>query len=172
MRLIEVLAAAGMFSAANAWGQTGTGAYTTTVVTTDYTTYCSSPTTFAYHNVTYTATSETVITITNCPCTFSVTQPPPVTTTSYCPPSSVATGTGSLPTYANSSTTVITYTPPPTTYLSGTTPITATLSTSTPRTPVGPTTVISSPVIVPTAAAGKVGPAGALLAVGLAALAL
>ncbi|CAM1508250.1 Fc.00g050980.m01.CDS01 [Cosmosporella sp. VM-42] len=42
-----------------------------TVVTTDYTTYCPSPTTFIHKNATYTATTETILTITNCPCTIT-----------------------------------------------------------------------------------------------------
>ncbi|KAI0380812.1 hypothetical protein F5Y04DRAFT_256766 [Hypomontagnella monticulosa] len=166
MRLIQILApAAGLFAAAKAWGETGV--VWTTVVETDYTTYCPSPTTFAWHNVTYTATSETTITITNCPCTVTYSQPPPVTTTSY-PPTLLPTGgTTSYP-YTNSTPTVITYTPPPSTYISGTVPITTTpVPTNTPIPPTG-----TSPVPIPTAAAGKVGPIGALLVAGLAALAL
>ncbi|KAI1376453.1 hypothetical protein F4677DRAFT_78731 [Hypoxylon crocopeplum] len=166
MRLTQILApVVGLFAAANAWGET---AVWTTVIETDYTTYCPSPTTFAWQNVTYTATSETTITITNCPCTVTYSTPTPITTTSYVSPTYVPSGTvGTSYTYSysNVSSTVITYTPPPSTYISGTVPIT-----SATKTPVAPTT--SGPVVVPTAAADKLTPVGALLAVGLAALAL
>ena len=37
----------------------------TTVITTDYTTYCPYPTTFAFKNVTYTATEATILTVTS-----------------------------------------------------------------------------------------------------------
>ncbi|KAI0835328.1 hypothetical protein F5Y06DRAFT_276672 [Hypoxylon sp. FL0890] len=176
MRITQILApAVGLFAAANAWGET---AVWTTVVETDYTTYCPSPTTFAYHNVTYTATTETTITVTNCPCTITYSTPPPVTTTSY-PVSSyipyIPTGGSSsyitYP-YSNATSVVVTYTPSPSTYLSGTVPITVPESSPTvpTNTPVAPTS--TSPVVIPTAAANKVGPVGALLAAGLAALAL
>ncbi|KAF3056329.1 hypothetical protein GL218_06576 [Daldinia childiae] len=168
MKLTQILApVVGLFAVANAWGET---AVWTTVVETDYTTYCPSPTTFAWHNVTYTATTETTITITNCPCTVTYSQPPPVTITSYPTPTLLPTGTAPPPSYSysNVSSTVITYTPTPSTYISGTVPIT-TPSVPT-NVPIPPTT--SGPVVIPTAAAGKVGPIGALLAAGLAALAL
>ncbi|KAI5918567.1 hypothetical protein F4810DRAFT_715369 [Camillea tinctor] len=184
MKSIQLLAPlVGMFAAAQAWDE-----YTvwTTVVTTDYTTYCPSPTTFAWHNVTYTATSETTVTITNCPCTVTYSKPPPVTTTSYAtyptyptvvPPPGTGSSTSYLSqsTYYNVSSTVIISTPPVSTIISGTVPITtpagSTGATTVPtRTPVGPTT--TSPVVIPTAAADKVGPVGALLAAGLFALAL
>ncbi|KAK6066443.1 hypothetical protein SCUP234_12103 [Seiridium cupressi] len=196
MKFVQALApVAALFPIVSAWGETGT--YWTTVVTTAYTTYCPSPTTFVLSNVTYTATQETTLTITNCPCTLSVSQPAPITTTEYCTEetSHIGTGTGTgapgpsptgtttkvYPTYGNSST-VITYTPPPTTYISGTIPITSShpttlvtgtvpLSSNVPtKTPVGPTT--SHPVTVPTAAAARVGPVGVILAAGLAVMAL
>lgn len=63
MRFTQILApVVGLFAAANAWGET---AVWTTVIETDYTTYCPSPTTFAWQNVTYTATSATTVTITS-----------------------------------------------------------------------------------------------------------
>ncbi|KAI0135671.1 hypothetical protein F4814DRAFT_402111 [Daldinia grandis] len=174
MKLSQILApAVGLFGVANAWGET---AVWTTVVETDYTTYCPSPTTFAWHNVTYTATTETTLTITNCPCTVTYSQPPPVTTTSYSTSTFVPTGTApsssfssysSYP-YSNVSSTVITYTPTPSTYISGTVPITTPEVPT--NVPIPPTS--SGPVVIPTAAAGKVGPVGALLAAGIAALAL
>ncbi|KAI2784631.1 hypothetical protein F4815DRAFT_453671 [Daldinia loculata] len=180
MKLTQILApVVGLFAVANAWGET---AVWTTVVETDYTTYCPSPTTFAWQNVTYTATTETTLTITNCPCTITYSQPPPITTTSYFPPTLIPTGTApsfssfsSYP-YSNVSSTVgstvgstvITYTPAPSTYISGTVPITTPEVPT--NVPIPPTS--SGPVVIPTAAAGKVGPVGALLAAGLAALAL
>ncbi|KAI0851576.1 hypothetical protein F5Y00DRAFT_12946 [Daldinia vernicosa] len=183
MKLTQILApAVGLFAVANAWGET---AVWTTVVETDYTTYCPSPTTFAWHNVTYTATTETTLTITNCPCTVTYSQPPPVTITSYPPSTFIPTGTAPVPSYpySNVSSTVITYTPTPSTYISGTVPITTTPGAPgapgvPTNVPIPPTTTFSipptssGPVVIPTAAAGKVGPVGALLAVGIAALAL
>ncbi len=50
-------------------------------IVTAYTTYCPGPTTVVANNVTYTVTSATTLTITNCPCTItsmvSVTPLPP-----------------------------------------------------------------------------------------------
>lgn len=56
-------------------------AATVTVVTTDYTTYCPSATTFIHRNVTYTATEATTLTITNCPCQITTHYPAPVVET-------------------------------------------------------------------------------------------
>ncbi|KAI1414384.1 hypothetical protein F5Y13DRAFT_159468 [Hypoxylon sp. FL1857] len=168
MRLTQILApAVGLFAAANAWGET---AVWTTVVETAYTTYCPVATTFAYQNVTYTATTATTITVTNCPCTITYSTPPPVTTTSY--PTYVPTGGSSsyisYP-YSNATSIIVTYTPSVSTYLSGTVPITVPEGSPT-NTPVAPTS--TGPATIPTAAADKIGPVGALLAAGLAALAL
>ncbi|KAI4860757.1 hypothetical protein F4820DRAFT_435956 [Hypoxylon rubiginosum] len=176
MRFTQILApAAGLFAAVNAWGET---AVWTTVIETDYTTYCPSPTTFAWNNVTYTATSATTVTITNCPCTVTYSTPPVITTTSYPKPTYYPTGSvGTTITYpvGNGSSTVITYTPPVSTYISGTVPITTTPGVPTTpglptNTPIPPTTTGVIPI--PTAAADKIAPIGALLAAGLAALAL
>ncbi|KAI5867248.1 hypothetical protein GGS23DRAFT_547510 [Durotheca rogersii] len=165
MRVTHILAAAvGLFAAVEA--TTGEHTAWTTVFTTDYTTYCPSPTTFSHHNVTYTATSETTITVTNCPCTVTYTKPPPITksytkpppiTKSYTKPTWYPTGSISKSSVLNS-----TYTQPPPP------PPTTTLTSGT-RTPPPPT---SSPTTIATAAAERMGPVGALIAVGLAALAL
>jgi len=68
-------------------------------VVTAYTTICPSPTTIVQNNVTYTVSSSTTLTITNCPCTItrstqlptsiaiSVTPVGPTTTTSLTNPS-------------------------------------------------------------------------------------
>ncbi|KAK1840783.1 hypothetical protein CCHR01_16601, partial [Colletotrichum chrysophilum] len=86
MKSMQILApAAGLFAVANAWGTDVHTSYTT-IVTTAYETYCPSPTTFVHHNVTYTATTATTLTITNCPCTITTHQPPPYTTTKTLPP--------------------------------------------------------------------------------------
>jgi len=105
--------------------------YTTEVVT-EYTTYCPGPTEITHGGVTYTATSETTLTITNCPCTITY----PVTSSTYAPPPT---------TYAP---------PPPATYSP---PYVNTTSVYYP-----PTTVPSSPPVytptgspVPTGAANK-----------------
>lgn len=60
----------GLIAAANAYAIHGTApgtgyTTTTTLVTSVYETYCPVPTTFAYNNVTYTATVPTTITITS-----------------------------------------------------------------------------------------------------------
>lgn len=41
-------------------------------VVSEYTTFCSSPTTFDFNGEVYTATGSTTITILNCPCTFTI----------------------------------------------------------------------------------------------------
>ena len=64
------LIASGM-SVAAAWNQNGTIAYTTQVVTA-LTTYCPAATQVTHNGVTYTVTSATTLTITNCPCTISM----------------------------------------------------------------------------------------------------
>jgi outer membrane biosynthesis protein TonB len=67
-------AAAALFTAASA------EVVTVTTVVDQYTTYCPGPTVIAHKNVTYTATTETILTITNCPCTITTTLPPIVPT--------------------------------------------------------------------------------------------
>lgn len=141
--------------------------YTTTVVST-YVTYCPEPTTFAFHNTTYTVTRPITLTITNCPCTLTIHTPPPVTTTTtYVVPPPVNTQSGgngypntTLATTGTLTTATITFTPPPSTGLSGTTPVTVTPSPT--KTPVGPT-VVSTPPPVSINGAGK--PVAGLLAV-------
>ncbi|GMM53155.1 hypothetical protein DASB73_041180 [Starmerella bacillaris] len=56
-------------SAAAASTSAVAGNVTTTVQETIFTTYCDEPTTFTYHNKTYTVTEPTTITITDCSCT-------------------------------------------------------------------------------------------------------
>ncbi|OLN84890.1 Clock-controlled protein 6-like protein 1 [Colletotrichum chlorophyti] len=99
MKFLQLLSpVAGLMAVTHA-GQTDASTVYTTVVTTAYETYCPSPTTFVHHNVTYTATSATTLTITSklteafqpsdnktkyeadCPCTITTRRPPPYTTT-------------------------------------------------------------------------------------------
>ncbi|KAM5342453.1 hypothetical protein ACJ41O_013419 [Fusarium nematophilum] len=60
-----------------------------TTVTDNYVFYCPEPTKYVHKNVTYTATTATFLTITNCPCTVTYTQypqptyPPVVKTTMH-----------------------------------------------------------------------------------------
>ncbi|KAH8888897.1 hypothetical protein GQ53DRAFT_826094 [Thozetella sp. PMI_491] len=108
-----VLPVIGLVTSANAGKPWVT---TTTEVVTAYTTYCPSPTTWAYKNHTYTVTKPTTITITNCPCTLSVYTPPPYTTTIPCNTTSKPYGNVTYP----PTTSIVT--PPPTTYLPVTTP--------------------------------------------------
>lgn len=114
--------------------------------------------------------------LSDCPCTVTYSTPPVITSTSFSKPTFYPTGTaGTTITYpvGNGSSTVITYTPPVSTYISGTVPITVTtptVPTVPTNTPIPPTTTGVIPI--PTAAADKIAPLGALLAAGLAALAL
>jgi len=103
--------------------------YTTEVVT-EYTTYCPGATEITYGGQTYTATSETTLTVTNCPCTvtYPVTSSTPASPT-YVPPPS-------------------TYVPPP--YTNATSVYTPTPAPSSPA----PYTPTGSPV-APTNAANK-----------------
>jgi len=102
---------------------------TVTVVTTDYEFYCPGPTTFIHKNATYTATTETTITITNCPCTITTVLPPPVTTTVSGEPGEDESG---VPTVIQ---------PPPVTSIIDLTPV--------PGTPGVPTNVPTGPTGVP-----------------------
>jgi hypothetical protein len=156
MRLLDIAAPlVGFAVSAQALG-TGTAVdstvYTTVVVPT-YTTVCPSPTTFAFHNITYTVTQPTTLTITNCPCTLTIHTPPPVTTTSTYivpPPHNQTTTTTGFNNHTHTVTTsTFTYTPEPSTHLSGTTVITPTTNPT--KTPIGPTatpTRTPPPVIV------------------------
>ncbi|KAF4972475.1 hypothetical protein FZEAL_9586, partial [Fusarium zealandicum] len=53
-----------------------TGATVVSTFTDDYVFYCPEPTKFLHRNVTYTVTTPTYLTITNCPCTVTYTQNP------------------------------------------------------------------------------------------------
>ncbi|KAK1992687.1 hypothetical protein LX36DRAFT_587951 [Colletotrichum falcatum] len=87
MKPSQLLSAAGLVASTQAWG-TGVHTFYTTIVTTAYETYCPSPTTFVHQNVTYTATTATTLTITNCPCTITTDKPPQhtPTATGHLPP--------------------------------------------------------------------------------------
>ncbi|OAA64433.1 hypothetical protein SPI_03080 [Niveomyces insectorum RCEF 264] len=176
MQMLKFLAPlAGLVSVALAGY--GTDVATTTVVVTDYTTYCPEPTTLVFKNKTITVTSATTLTITDCPCTLACYTPPPVTTVS------VVTKP-----YANKTTTLppvtVTITYPPTTVLQGVTyvssktvtqpggPVVTLATTKTPGAPVAPTT--TPPAVVPptttkpgsvvtTAGANKLGSGAAAL---------
>jgi len=138
MKFISMLAPiAGLVAAVSAQIlTTGTGdvVWTTTTVTA-FTTYCPSPTVWAYKNTTYTVTTATTITILNCPCTISYCTPAPTTT--YIATPVVIDTTTILP----GTTTVI---PPPTTQLVGTSSVRSSLG-------VGPTPTVR-PSVVPAAA--------------------
>ncbi|TDZ13084.1 Clock-controlled protein 6 [Colletotrichum spinosum] len=118
MKFIQFLVpAAGLVSLASAWGKdANTTTIFTTVVTTAYETYCPSPTTFIHHNITYTATSATTLTITNCPCTITTHVPPPYTTTKAIPPPPVVNTTSCPPELSTTIVTVKTPKPPKPTY--------------------------------------------------------
>lgn len=101
MRFSTATAVAALVAGATAtYNYTEPPVYTTEVVT-EYTTYCPGPTTITHGGQTYTATSETTLTITNCPCTvtYPVTSstPPPAPTT-YAPPPPVYNTTAPPPT--------------------------------------------------------------------------
>jgi len=78
MKFSAAVAAAAIFAGAQAYSNV---TYTTEVVTA-YTTYCPGPTTITHGSSTYTVTSATTLTITDCPCT--VTKPVIPTTVTKC----------------------------------------------------------------------------------------
>jgi len=80
MRFSSIVAAAAVMVAGASAGSNDT--YVTEVVTA-YTTYCPEATQIVHGNVTYTVTSATTLTITNCPCT--ITKPVISSTVTYCP---------------------------------------------------------------------------------------
>ncbi|KAN0099468.1 hypothetical protein V8E51_013243 [Hyaloscypha variabilis] len=159
---------------------------TTTETVSSYTTYCPAPTTVVQGNKTYTVTSATTLTITECPCTQTKTYPATVSTvtisylTTYCPAPTVITypgttytvtapGTVTVPivSYTTCPITSGTYVPPPYTPVgTGAAPtITAT------NTPVSPPSAPSALAQVSAGAGSKVDAGfGAFAAAGLAAL--
>lgn len=121
--IVSVLALA---TAATAAYTNGTVVYTTEVFTA-YTTVCPAATELTFNGKTYTATTSTTLTITNCPCTVIK----PVTTSSvvYC-------NTCSAPSSA--------------VYVNSTTPAGTVTATHTKVTSVGTTSVKTSPTATPT----------------------
>lgn len=108
MRASSVFAAALSVVAVSAnYGYGNETKYTTTEVVTEYTTYCPYPTTIVENNHTYTVTEATTLTISNCPCTRTLTYA--TVTETHCP-GGCHKPTDS-PTYPN--VTVTTYAPPP-----------------------------------------------------------
>jgi hypothetical protein len=84
MRFSTIAAPLALAAGVNAWGSNYTSSpvsYVTDVVT-EYTTYCPEATTLVENNQTYTVTSATTLTITNCPCTRVT--PVYTTTSSVC----------------------------------------------------------------------------------------
>ncbi|KAH8153673.1 uncharacterized protein LAJ45_02486 [Morchella importuna] len=77
-------------------GTTTTAEHTVTQVVTQYTTYCPLPTEVVEGNKTYTVTEPTTLTISNCPCTRTMTYT--TVTSSVCPGGCSPSGTGALPT--------------------------------------------------------------------------
>jgi hypothetical protein len=79
-------------SAGGAGPYPGNGTEYTTITTTAFTTYCPEPTTLTHGGKTYTVTTATTLTITDCPCTITqpIIPPPKPTTVLYtsCPPGS------------------------------------------------------------------------------------
>ncbi|CAK7205050.1 hypothetical protein SEUCBS139899_007814 [Sporothrix eucalyptigena] len=114
MQMFKFLAPLAGFAAVAA---AGAADVTTTIIVTDFTTYCPEPTTLVFKNKTITVTSATTLTITDCPCTLECYTPPPITSTSY----------HTVP-YSNKTTTVppviVTITPSPTTVLQGVSTVT------------------------------------------------
>ncbi|PNS15730.1 Septation initiation network scaffold protein cdc11 [Sphaceloma murrayae] len=66
---------------------------TTTVVVSSFTTYCPEPTIVSYGTQTFTVTSATTLTITDCPCTITK----PVPSTTAVPPPATTPSTTSMP---------------------------------------------------------------------------
>jgi len=70
MRFSAIAATAALVAGVSAGYKNHTIGYTTEVVTA-YTTYCPLATSITHNGVTYTVTSATTLTITNCPCTIT-----------------------------------------------------------------------------------------------------
>ncbi|KAK6539600.1 hypothetical protein TWF694_009809 [Orbilia ellipsospora] len=113
MKFTTVIVAAA--SAVAVMADYGYGSYsnntvsTTTTVVDSYVTYCPYATTFYEGTQTYVVTAPTTITVTNCPCTRTLTCS--TTTTTSCPPTSTAVYVPPTTTPCPSSTAV--YVPPP-----------------------------------------------------------
>ncbi|KAM5380353.1 hypothetical protein ACJZ2D_003455 [Fusarium nematophilum] len=140
--------------------------YTTEVVTA-ITTYCPGPTTLTYDDKTYTVTEETTLTITDCPCTIKKPVKPtkPVYTTevvtaitTYCPEPTTLT-------YNNKTYTVT----EPTTYTITDCPCTPE-EPEKPAEPTEPEAPEGTEPAVVVNAAGRLAPAGLLIALGAVAL--
>ncbi|KAH6666861.1 putative clock-controlled protein 6 [Halenospora varia] len=153
----------------------------TTATLTAYTTYCPEPTTVVHGNKTYTATTATTLTITNCPCTVSY----PATTsttitlsylTTYCPaPTTITYSSSTYPVSTPGTVTIpiVTVTPIPASPPTPSAPAPTTVATVAPiGTPIAPSATTTGPVQV-TAAAGRTEAGfGALAVAGLAAMLL
>jgi len=116
MRFSTVALATSVSAGVAQWGPSGNGtgvAYTTEVVTA-LTTYCPEATEITHNGKTYTVTSATTLTITNCPCTLThpVTwsTPAPATSTPYTTPAAPVKSSSAPYTWSNA--TATTYTPP------------------------------------------------------------
>ncbi|KAK0383605.1 hypothetical protein NLU13_9516 [Sarocladium strictum] len=160
--------AAALFAAASA------EVVTVTTVVDEFTTYCPGPTVIAHKNVTYTATTETHITITNCPCTITTTLPPVVPTShapAPLPPAPKPEPAPPAPKPAPAPPAPAPPAPaPPAPAPPAPAPEKPTAPAPAPQ-PKTPTTVPEEPVTVPTAAADKAQAGlGALIIAGVAAL--
>jgi len=110
MRASSVFAAALSVAAVSAYYGNDTKAeYTTTEVVTQYTTYCPYPTTIVENNQTYVVTEPTTLTISNCPCTRTLTYT--TVTETHCPGG--CQKPTDAPTYPNGTTTYAPPSPPP-----------------------------------------------------------
>ncbi|KAH7008300.1 hypothetical protein EDB80DRAFT_716223 [Ilyonectria destructans] len=173
MRFTQVFASVAVFLTAPVQGYYPTPAGTihtevvtgvatlTKTVTDDYVYWCPEPTTFIHKNATYTAPGPTWVTITNCPCTITYTEPA-YTASTYSPDCVTITTEGTVITLTNPPTNAPI---PPVTTIGHTVPVPPTVTQ-----PVAPTA--TQPSAVPTVgAANKVGAGfGALAIAGVAAL--
>jgi len=161
---------------------------TTTETVSSYTTYCPVPTTVVQGNQTYTITSATTLTVTNCPCSLTKTYPASLTTitlsslTTFCPAPTTITyssatypvttsGTVTLPVVTVSTVPITTATPVSVSPVSSGL-VTSVAATNTPK-PVTSTASSPLPAQISGAAAhnGQSG-VGALALAGLAAMIL
>lgn len=159
---------------------------TTTETVSSYTTYCPLPTTVVQGNKTYTITSATTLTVTNCPCSLTKTYPATVTTitlsslTTYCPaPTTITYSSATYPVTTSGTVTlpvVTVSTVPITTASASVAPVssglTTSIATNTPK-PVTSTAASSLPAQITNGAShnGETG-FGALALAGLAAMIL
>ncbi|KAG8626415.1 hypothetical protein KVT40_005360 [Elsinoe batatas] len=119
-------------------------ATTTTVIVSSFTTYCPEPTTISWGTKTYTVTSATTLTITDCPCT--ITKPWKPTSPVILPPTTTpCTTSTTLSTTPCTTSSVVPPVQKPPVYTNTTTPCTTSATTAPPPPPANTNTTTPCP---------------------------